>query len=128
MSTDIAYDSQLECPLCVDEGVVSLSGRAPHLWVHPHREPPMSCAGVHGPVAADILVAHGIDPTPPGETGSGLAPSRPTHDEPNPEPVRQGSPPAVGAPDGVSDHEQESAYRDAPIGDVRQEPLDGAGE
>lgn len=122
MTAQETYDSQIECPLCRSEGLVTPSGRVPHLWVQPFRRPALACVGVHGPLADDVLVAHGIDPTPPTASASGLAPSRPTDHVPDAEPTT--TPPPVGPPDDVSGVEHESAYRDAPIGDVGQEPLE----
>lgn len=121
-----AYDSMIECPLCRDEGVVTLSGRVPHLFVDLNREPPMSCPGVHGAISDDVLVQHGIDPLPPRDAESGLAPSLAKDaDADHPDHARQ-DPPA-GPPEDVSDLEQQSAYRDAPAGDVvREDHTDGS--
>ena len=54
---------------------MSISGRVPHLFVDPRRDPPVSCPGVHGPMSADVLRAHGVGSIPLSDPGSGLAPS-----------------------------------------------------
>lgn len=116
---DEAFDSMIECPLCRDAGVMSISGRVPHLFVDPRRDPPVSCPGIHGPMSAEVLRAHGVGSIPLSDPGSGLAPSGSKDvdpdldvDAPSPQP---------GPPDGVSELEQQSAYRDAPHGDVVEE-------
>lgn len=57
-----ANTTQIECPLCHAEGVVTSGGYAARLIYQPDLDPPFRCLAAHGALSHDDLVTAGVDP------------------------------------------------------------------
>lgn len=55
------FNTQIECPRCVSEGIVSNSGYAARLMYMPQLDPPYRCLAVHGGLSEGDIVDAGVD-------------------------------------------------------------------
>ncbi len=55
------FNTQIECPRCVAELIVTDSGYATRLMYMPQLEPPFRCLAVHGGMSEEELVEAGVD-------------------------------------------------------------------